>query len=472
MSDNNQNPQQGRRIPFRKTAAATGSERPVHQHKQSNKPAPTHVQTVGKNGPMLEQDNIFHENIETFLHEKIVERPLHVKGYGAFGYFETLNSMSRYTKLPFLQQAGQTVPVAVRFSLGSSNKGTPDTLRNIRGFSTKFYTEAGIFDLICNHIPVFLLRDPMRFPESIAAMSPSPRNNLMDPNLFWRFVASTPESTQFVVQLYSDHGTVKSFRRIPGHSVSTYVWRNAGGKRNFIKYTWIPFDGIEYITNKEAEELAAINPDYSGEDLFKTIANGETVEYGLYVQIMDPRDAEQLPFDPLDDTKVWDAEAYPLHPVGKMVLNRNPENYMEQVEKIAFSPSNLLDGAELTDDKILQGRANVYWDSQRYRIGPQFRDVPVNDQKHWRPSDLQTSGEGRFVEGELVRSDIAKAKQDDFSQAGDFYRSLSQTGKTHLVSNLVSGLTGVRHAYQVKVIEYLSLASRELGERVLNGLRE
>ncbi|KKE78924.1 catalase [Bacilli bacterium VT-13-104] len=457
MTDNKQNPQQEKRIP-------------VHQHKQSDNPEPSHSQTVGKNGPTLEQDNILHETLETFIHEKIVERPVHVKGYGAFGHFETLNSMSEYTKLPFLQQAGQTVPVAVRFSLGTGNKGTPDTSRNLRGFSTKFYTDAGIFDLICNHIPVFLLRDPMRFPESIKALSPSPRNNLMDPERLWRFVANTPETTHFIVRLFSDHGTIKSFRRIPGHSVSTYVWRNSEGKRHYIKYLWFPFDGVEYITSKEAERLAAINPDYAGEDLFQTIANGRTVEYGLYVQMMDPRDEEQLPFDPLDDTKVWDAKMYPFHPVGKMVLNRNPENYMEQVEKIAFSPSNLLDGAELSDDKIIQGRANVYWDSQRYRIGPQFRKVPVNAQKHWRPGDLQTSGEGRYVEGKLVRSDIAK--QDDFSQAGDFYRSLSQTGKSNLVSNLVTAMTGIRRELHVKVIEYLTFASRDLGERVLDGLRE
>ncbi|WP_066193362.1 MULTISPECIES: catalase [Gracilibacillus] len=439
------------------------------ENKQLDHSAPFFAQTIGKNGPILEQDNILHEKLETFVHEKIVERPLHVKGFGAFGYFETLHDMSEYTKLPFLQQAGQTVPVAVRFSLGASNKGTPDTSRNIRGFSTKFYTDDGIFDLICNHIPVFLLRDPMRFPESIAALSPSPRNNLMDPNLLWKFVARNPESIHFIVRLYSDHGTVKSLRRIPGHSVSTYVWRNLEGKRHYIKYLWMPFDGVEYITSEEAEKIAAINPDYAGEDLFQTIASGKSVQYGLYVQVMDPREAEQLLFNPLDDTKVWDEKKYPLHPVGKMVLNRNPENYMEQVEKIAFSPSNLLDGAELSDDKILQGRANVYWDSQRYRIGPGFRKVPVNAQKYWRPSDLQTSGEGRYVEGKLVRADIAK--QDDFSQAGDFYQSLSQVGKSHLISNLVTALSGVQRNLQVKVLEYLSLASQDLGEHVSEGLQ-
>ncbi|WP_081922191.1 catalase [Oceanobacillus jeddahense] len=470
MTDNNQDHQKGRRIPVRKTETETGNKHSVRQHKQSDSSGPYHSQTVGKDGPILEQDNILHEKLETFIHEKIVERPLHVKGYGAFGYFETLNSMSKYTKLPFLQQTGQTVPVAVRFSLGASNKGTPDTSRNIRGFSTKFYTDDGIFDLICNDIPVFLLRDPMRFPESIKALSPSPKNNLMDPNSLWEFVSRHPESTHFIVRLFSNIGTAKSFRRIPGNSVSTYVWRNAEGKRHYIKYQWIPFEGVQFITSKEAEKIAAINPDYAGEDLFRTIENGGSVEYGLYVQIMDPADADQLPFDPLDDTKVWDAKMFPLHPVGKMTLNRNPDNYMEQVEKIAFSPSNLLDGAELTDDRILQGRANVYWDSQRYRIGPRFRGVPVNDQKDWQPSDLQTSGEGTFVEGRLMRSDIAK--QDDFSQAGEFYQSLSPTWKSQLVSNLVTALTGVRSDLQAKTIEYLSLASRDLGERVSEGLRD
>ncbi len=175
---------------MRKTAVSTGN-------KQPDNPELLYSQTVGKEGPVLEQDSILHESLETLVHSKIVERPLHVKGTGAFGYFETLNSMSEYTKLPFLQQAGTTVPVAVRFSLGASNKGTPDTLRNVRGFSTKFYTDDGIFDLICNHIPIFSLRDPRRFAESVEVMSPSPKNNLMDPNRVWEFVATTPESINF-----------------------------------------------------------------------------------------------------------------------------------------------------------------------------------------------------------------------------------------------------------------------------------
>ncbi|WP_195575248.1 catalase [Paenibacillus sp. 1001270B_150601_E10] len=429
----------------------------------SDRPAAYHSQTVGDRGPVLEQDSLLHETLQTFIHEKIVERPVHVKGFGAFGTFQTLHSMTPYTKLSFLQHPGQQVPVAVRFSLAVSNRGTPDTSRNVRGFATKFYTENGIFDLICNHIPVFSVRDAIRFPESIKAFLPSPVNNLLDPERFWSFVARAPESTHFVVRLYSDEGTVKSLRHIPGHSVNTYVWRNAQGVRRYVKYHWMPEAGLQYIDRHESARLSCENPDYAGKDLYDTLAAGNTVGYGLYVQLMNPEDEQKLPFDPLDDTKIWDARQYPMQPVGRMVLNRNPDHYMEQVEKIAFSPSNLLEGAELSDDKMLQGRANVYWDSQRRRIGPDFRKVPINQQQDWTPASLVTSGNGRFVEGHLERTDLSKP--DDFSQAGQFYRSLSPIQQEHLVDNLAVDLAGISDETRAIVLRYLYNASPDLGER-------
>ncbi len=445
-----------------------GNDRP-HSVNQSlpwaeDLPAAMHSQTVGERGPVLEQDNILHETLETFVHSKIIERPVHVKGFGAFGYFETVHSMTDYTMLSFLQTPGQQVPVTVRFSLAVSNKGTPDTSRNVRGFSTKFYTEQGVFDLLCNHIPVFLVRDAVRFPESIKAFLPSPKNNLIDPERFWSFVARAPESTHFLVWLYSDVGTVKSFRHIKGHSVSTYVWKNARGMRFYVKYHWMPFAGEQYIDRQEAARLAGENPDIAGQDLYDTIAAGKTVEYGLYVQLMNPDDAAHLPFDPLDDTKVWDQQQYPLRPVGRLVLNRNTDNYMGQVEKIAFSPSNLLEGAELSDDKMLQGRANIYWDSQRRRLGPSFRSIPINHQEDWSPASLVTSGNGRFVEGKLERAEISKP--DNFAQAGEFYRAISPVQQEHLVDNLAADLKGISHETQRIVLSYLYEASPELGERV------
>ena len=411
-----------------------------------------HSQTVGERGPVLEQDNILHETLETFVHTKIIERPVHVKGFGAFGYFETVYSMANYTKLCFLQNPGQQVPVTVRFSLAASNKGTPDTSRNIRGFSTKFYTEEGIFDLVCNHIPVFLIRDAMRFPEAIAALSPSPVNNLMDPERFWSFIARAPESTHLVVRLYSDSGTVKSFRHMPGHSVNTYVWKNEQGVRSFVKYHWFPDAGEQYIDGQEAARWNGENPDIAGQDLYDAIARGEPVVYGLYVQLMNPEDETNLSYDPLDDTKIWDDRQYPLIPVRRLTLNQNPDNYMEQVEKEAFSPSNILEGVELSDDKLLQDRANIYWDSLRRRIGPDFRKIPINHQQNWSAASL-------------VRSDLPR--RDDFTQAGQFYNALSPVQEDRLVNNISADLAGITHETRHIVLMYLSNASPEMGERVV-----
>jgi catalase len=446
-----------------------GKQEPSHglspsQWEAIDQPATLHSQTVGARGPILEQDSVLHETMETFIHTKILERPVHVKGYGAFGYFETVHSMAAHTKLCFLQQPGCQVPVTVRFSLAVSNRGTPDTSRNVRGFATKFYTDEGVFDMVFNHIPVFLVRDPMRFPESIRAFEPSPINNLIDPERFWSFIARAPESTNFVLWLYSDAGTVKSLRHIPGHSVNTYVWRNAQGVRTYVKYHWIPYAGVQYIDRHEANDLSCQNPDYAGQDLYDTLAAGKTVEYGLYVQLMDPADEARLPYDPLDDTKIWDEDQFPLLPVGRMVLNKNPDNYMEQVEKLAFSPSNLLEGAELSDDKMLQGRANIYTDSQRHRIGSDFRKVPINHQANWTPGSMQTSGNGRYVEGHLVRSEIPKP--DNFSQAGEYYDRLPPVQKDHLVENLAIDLAAVSQETQNIVLTYLNNASSELAERV------
>ncbi|MDR9856391.1 catalase [Paenibacillus sp. VCA1] len=427
-------------------------------------PASLHSQTVGDRGPVLEQDNMLHETLETFIHAKIPERPVHVKGYGAFGYFQTVHSMSAYTKLCFLQNPGQRVPVTVRLSFAVSTKGTPDTSRNVRGFSTKFYTEQGVFDLLCNHIPVFSVRDAIRFPEFIEAFLPSPKSNLTDPERLWDFVAGTPEATHFLVWLYSDIGTLKNFRHMKSHSVNTYVWKNAQGARTYVKYHWIPFAGEKYIDRHEAARLAGEDPDIAGKELYESIAAGQNVDYGLYVQLMDPDDAANLPYDPLDATKLWDERQFPLQPVGRLVLDRNPDNYREQVEKIAFSPSNLLEGAELSDDKLLQGRANIYWDSQRMRLGPEFRNIPVNHQKNWTPASLVTSGSGRSVEGRLERSDLPNT--DDFTQAGQFYSALSETQQDHLVDNLAADLKGISPETQRVVLSHLSHASQELGERV------
>lgn len=439
-----------------------------NNHNQFPSPFPnaSHSQTVGVRGPVLIQDTALHETLETFVFSTTLPRRIHTKGYGAFGYFYTTHSMKEYTKAEFLQTPNQQVPVAVRFSLAASNQGTPDTLRNVRGFSTRFYTDEGIFDLLCNHLPVFFVRDAIRVPDIISHLSPSPVNNLPDPERLWSLFAKYPEATNMLIWFFSDLGTVKSLRHIKGYSVSTYVWRNAQGVRNYVKYHWLPMAGAEYIDQQEAQRLACQDPDIAGRDLYNSIAKGKAVEYELCVQLMNPEDAKLLPFDPLDDTKVWDETQYPLLPVGRMVLNYNPENYAEQVEKLAFNPANLLPGLEFSDDKVLQGRTFIYSDAQRHRLGPDYRNIPVNKQPDWSPASMVSSGNGRYVAGEIMRAEIPNP--DNFTQATQRYESFSVQEKKNLANNIASGLVNAQPDTQCTVLWHLEQVSPALAEMVRN----
>ncbi|WP_312699167.1 catalase [Sedimentibacter sp.] len=426
----------------------------------------SHSQTVGVRGPVLVQDTVLHETLEDFVFSTTLPRRIHTKGYGAFGYFHTTHSMKQYTKAGFLQTPNQTVPVAVRFSLASGNKGTPDTSRNVRGFSTRFYTDEGFFDLLCNHLPVFFVRDAIRVPDIISHLSPSPVNNLSYPERLWSLFAEYPEATNMLIWLFSDMGTVKSLRHIKGYSVSTYVWQNAQGVRRYVKYHWFPMAGVQYIDRQEAQLLACQDPDIAGRDLYDSIAKGNAVEYEMRVQLMNPEDAKMLPFDPLDDTKVWDEAVYPLLPVGRMVLNCNPDNYAEQVEKLAFNPANLLPGLEFSDDKVLQGRTFIYSDAQRHRLGPDFRNIPVNKEPNWSPASMVSSGNGRYVAGEIMRSEIPNP--DNFAQASQKYESFSAAEKRSLADNIASGLVDAQPDTQRAVLRHLEQVSPELAKTVRN----
>ncbi|MGF7144835.1 catalase [Anaerotaenia torta] len=429
----------------------------------------SHSQTVGVRGPVLIQDTVLHESLEEFVFSTTLPRRIHTKGYGAFGYFYTTHSMKEYTKAGFLQTPNQQVPVAVRFSLASSNQGTPDTLRNVRGFSTRFYTDEGFFDLLCNHLPVFFVRDAIHVPDVISRLSPSPVNNLPDPERLWSLFAKYPEATNMMMWFFSDLGTVKSLRHIKGYSVNTYVWRNAQGVRRYVKYHWFPAAGAQHIDQQEAQWLACQDPNIAGRDLYDTIAKGNTVEYELRVQLMNPEDEKRLPFDPLDDTKVWDEARYPLLPVGRMVLNRNPDNYAEQVDKLAFNPANLLPGLEFSDDKVLQGRTFIYSDAQRHRLGPDYRNISVNKQPNWSPADMVSSGNGRYVAGEIMRAEIPNP--DDFTQATQRYEAFSAEEKKNLADNIASGLVDAQPNTQRMVLWHLEQVSPALAETVRNQMR-
>lgn len=423
-----------------------------------------HSQTVGTNGPVLVQDGRLHETLDIFVNSVERERVVHTKGYGAMGYFRPYQCMAAYTKAAFLQDPAVETPVFVRFSLAVSNRGTPDSARNVHGFATKFYTKEGNFDIVGNQIPVFFIRDAMRFPEVIAALKPSPKNNLADPEAIWDFIARTPEAIHMVTWLYSDVGTLDSVRHMRGFGINTFVWVNGAGERRYVKYHWIPLAGERYIDSKEAQRLACENPDVAAKDLYDCIANGGKVEYELRVQLMNPCDAEKLPYDPLDDTKIWSERDYPLIPVGRMVLDRNPDDYRAQVEHAAFSPANLVPGIELSADKMLQGRSFVYWDAQRHRLGNGFREIPVNRAFGWSPEKMPNSGMGECIEGAITRAAIRKT--DDFTQAGERYRNLSEIHRQHLIENIAGDLGPMPIPIKTCVLGYFRQADEEFATRV------
>ena len=378
--------------------------------------------------------------------------------------------MAEYTSAAFLQNPAEKTKILVRFSLAGSMRGAADTSRDIRGFAVKFYTKAGIFDLVGNHIPVFFIHDAIKFPDTIAALSPSPVNNLPDPERFWGFVAQNPEALHMVVWLYSDWGTVKSFRHINGHSVSTFVWKNLAGKRRLVKYHWLTMQGERCISRQEAAKLAASNPDVAGQELYQALAQGESTRYQLCVQLMEPEEAAALPYDPLDDTKLWDVQQYPLMPVGELVLTENPRDYGAEVESAAFSPANLVEGIELSADKMLQGRSFIYWDAQRHRLGKDFRQIPVNHMPGWQPSDMVTSGNGVRVCGYQERSGLNKS--DDFTQAGQYYMALSPTGRQHLAENIALELVLVKPQTRACILSYLNQVHQQLKIQVEQAMLE
>jgi len=459
--------------------------------------------TVGERGPVLLQDVQFIEKMAHFDRERIPERVVHAKGAGAHGYFRVYKSMEPYTKAKFLQDPDKKTPVFVRFSTVTGGRGSADTVRDPRGFAVKFYTEEGNYDLVGNNLPVFFIRDAIKFPDMVHAFKGAPNSNIPSAssahNRFWDFISLTPESTHMITWLFSDRGTPKSYRMQEGFGVNTYVWVNAEGKAMYVKYHWKPKLGVHNIDRHEATRLAGVDPDYLTRDLYDTIASGDEVAYELNVQLMDIADELKQNFDPLDATKTWPEDKFPLMPVGKMVLNRNPENFFAEVEQAAFCPASIVPGIEFSGDKLLQGRTFSYNDTQRYRLGANYLQlsinrplVPVdNNQRdgamqsgafsgpvNYEPNSLAggmpmeaPAGTSRVyrVEGEVTRRKISKT--NDFEQAGERYRSLSKMDQEHLVDNLVADLMHIDKPIQQRVVENLTKADPELGRSVAEGLK-
>ncbi|PLS15722.1 catalase [Bacillus sp. M6-12] len=455
-------------------------------------------QTAGHRGPTLIQDVHLLEKLAHFNRERVPERVVHAKGAGAHGYFEVTNDVSKYTKAHFLSAVGKRTPMFIRFSTVAGELGSADTVRDPRGFAVKFYTEEGNYDLVGNNTPVFFIRDAIKFPDFIHTQKRDPKTHLKNPTAVWDFWSLSPESLHQVSILMSDRGIPATLRHMHGFGSHTFKWVNEQGEGVWVKYHFKTEQGIKNLDVELAAKLAGENPDYHTEDLFNAIENGDFPAWKLYVQIMPMEDANTYRFDPFDVTKVWSQKDYPLIEVGRMVLDRNPENYFAEVEQATFSPGAFVPGIEASPDKMLQGRLFAYSDAHRYRVGANHNALPIN-----RPQSpvntYQRDGQMRFdgngggsvyyepnsfggpketpenkpaalaVSG--VADSVAYDHNDHYTQAGDLYRLMSEEERARLVENIVGAMKPVTiEEIKLRQIQHFYKADPEYGTRVAEGL--
>lgn len=464
---------------------------------------------AGERGPTLLEDFHFQEKLAAFDRERIPERVVHARGSGAHGYFQPYESMSEFTKAKFLQDPNVKTPVFVRFSIVAGSRGAADTVRDVRGFAVKFYTEDGNYDIVGNNIPVFFIQDALKFPDIVHALKPEPDTEIPQASTahpsFWDFISLVPESMHTVMWLLSDRTLPRNFRTMQGFGVHTFRWVNAEGKSRFVKYHWKPLAGVHSNVFDEAQKIAGKDPDFHRRDLSEAINLGNYPEYELGVQIVEEEDELKFDFDILDSTKLIPEELVPVRPIGKMVLNRNPENYFAETEQVAFRPSNIVNGIDFSDDPLLQGRLFSYHDSQLHRLGsPNFVHLPINrpvcpfsnnnqdgrmqmeiktSRVNYSPNSLGDNlpasapqAEGGFVPvAERVQGHNVRARsesfKDHFSQATLFWNSLSMGEKDRLVEAAHFELGKVPHeSVKARMIDRFNLVDGELAQRVAMGL--
>ncbi|ORY01523.1 catalase [Basidiobolus meristosporus CBS 931.73] len=462
--------------------------------------------TAGRGGPMLIQDYHYIEKLAHFNRERIPERVVHAKGAGAHGYFEVTKDISHLTKAKFLSEVGKRTPVFTRFSTVGGESGSSDTARDPRGFAVKFYTEEGNWDMVGNNTPIFFIRDPIKFPDFIHTQKRNPKTHLKDPDAFWDFLSLTPESIHQTLILFSDRGTPKGFRHMNGYYGHTLKLVNEKGEYKYVKWHFKTDQGIQNFTEEEAVAMAGENPDYGTQDLFEAIDQGNHPSWTVYVQMMEPEQAATYRWDPFDITKVWPHGDFPLQEVGKMVLNKNPDNYFADTEQVAFSPSNMVPGIEASVDKMLQGRMFAYPDAHRYRVGPNFSQIPINQPRcpvfhgqrdglmtvngnfgglpNYEPSSIhpgipqqqQARGEHYHsaenmgnVSGTIGRH-VMPAVDDDYVQAGMLYRVQPEDAKQRMISNIVGHLKHAKECIQQRQLKIFYKADAELGARIEEGL--
>jgi len=457
--------------------------------------------TAGPNGPTVLHDAYTVQKMQHFNRERVPERVVHAKGNGAHGFFEVTEDVTQWTSAAFLSKVGKRTPMFARFSTVAGEVGSPDTVRDPRGFALKFYTEEGNYDLVGNNTPVFFIRDASKFSDFIHSQKRLPDTGIRSNDMQWDFWTLVPESSHQVAILFSDRGTPRTMRNMNGYSSHTYSWMNADGERFWVKYHFKTVQGIENFTVAEAADMAGQDPDFHRRDLWDAVAQGDAPEWRLEIQVMPFEDAADYRFNPFDVTKVWPHSDYPPITIGRMVLDRNPENYFAEVEQAAFSVGGIVPGIGLSPDKMLMGRIFSYHDTHLHRIGPNYEQLPINapvapvnaymkdGPMAYRHSGAQPvyapnsyggpKGDPAkelptwWVEGELGRYAYeAHRDDDDFIQAGTLYRDvMDTTDRDHFVTNIVAHASdGVSGDVQARVIGYWSSVDAELGARVAAGL--
>ncbi|MEB0164897.1 catalase, partial [Glaciimonas sp. CA11.2] len=379
------------------------------------------IQTAGPRGPALLQDVWFLEKLAHFDREVIPERRMHAKGSGAFGTFTVTHDITQYTKAKIFSEVGKKTEMFARFSTVAGERGAADAERDIRGFSLKFYTEEGNWDLVGNNTPVFFLRDPMKFPDLNRAVKRDPKTNMRSADNNWDFWTLLPEALHQVTIVMSDRGLPRSYRHMHGFGSHTFSFINAKNERNWVKFTFKTMQGIENMTDAEASELVGNDRESAQRDLLESIDKKDFPTWKLFVQIMPEKDAGTYHINPFDLTKVWPRKDYPLIEVGVMELNRNPENYFADVEQAAFSPANVVPGISFSPDKMLQGRLFSYGDAQRYRLGVNHHQIPVNAPRcpvnsYHRDGSMRVDSNAGSTIGYEPNSKGAWQEQPDFSE--------------------------------------------------------
>ncbi|MEU2576710.1 catalase [Streptomyces anulatus] len=464
--------------------------------------------TVGARGPATLENYQFLEKISHFDRERIPERVVHARGVTTYGYFEAYGKwgdepIARYTRAKLFQEAGKRTDVAVRFSTVIGGRDSSEAARDPRGFAVKFYTEDGNWDLVGNNLGVFFIRDAIKFPDVIHALKPDPVSHEQKPGRIFDFMSQTPESMHMLVNLFSPRGIPSDYRHMQGFGVNTYKWVNEVGESVLVKYHWLPKQGVRSMTAEDAANVQAHELGHATKDLYDAIRRGEHPEWELVVQMMSDDDHPELDFDPLDDTKTWPEQDFPPKAVGRMVLDRVPDNYFAENEQVSFGTGVLVDGLDFSDDKMLVGRTFSYSDTQRYRVGPNYLQLPVNQAKNAHVATNQRDGlmaydnghhgenpevnyepsitgglreaqypthdeQGPEIRGRLTRKRIPRT--NDYLQAGQRYLLMEEWERDDLVTNLVDMLSDCDRAVQERMVWHFLLVENDLGRRVGDGL--